>query len=40
MKLLEYNKYRSTLFYKITIKDMERENVSGKRVVFFKSFKD
>ena len=42
IKLFKYNKYKRTLFYKITIKDMKRgrKNKSGKRMVFFKSFKD
>ena len=43
-KLFGCNKYKSTLFNKITIKDMEREKErereSGKIVVVFKSFKD
>ena len=44
IKLLGCDKYRSTLFNKITIKDMERErereDESEKRVIVFKSFKD
>ena len=44
IKLFRCNKYRSTLFNKITIKDMERErereDKSEKRVIIFKSFKD
>ena len=36
------DKYRSTLFNKIIIKNMkrEREHESGKKVVVFKNFKD
>ena len=48
IKLFGYDKYRSTLFNKIRIKDMEgererereRENESGKGIIIFLSFKD
>ena len=38
VKLFGCDKYRSTLFYEITIKNMERENENEKKIVFFKSF--
>ena len=40
IKLFGCVKYRNILFNKITIKDIEREDESEKRVVVFKSFKD